>query len=228
MEECELKHALIVDPGLIEEGLVFKGREVDLSGKRCDLLFTDKEGRDLYVEVKVKVSDSAYGQIARYAYLADDPDARFMLAGLSFVDGLKEVLANNYFEYCELDRRAVKSLLERLRMIADLELQKKKSGVRKEKAAEPIRKRKIVAEQQEASKPDMQQKRKKREQNGKNQAFKVKSRLQEEKLERGLPLEEIVWLQHLTQLEFKSKLTKLEERIEGIRKQRDGSGASVL
>lgn len=131
MEEAELKYALIMDPRLIEDGLVFKAREVYLSGKRCDLLFMDKDGLDLYVEVKVKVNDRAYGQIARYEYLARNAEARFMVAGLSFVDGLKEVLANNYYEYCELDEGLIESLLERLWLIVELEGRRSGYGARK-------------------------------------------------------------------------------------------------
>jgi RecB family endonuclease NucS len=52
MYEADLTRALILNPNFIEAGLTFKGREVVLSGKRCDLLFEDKIGNNLYVEVK--------------------------------------------------------------------------------------------------------------------------------------------------------------------------------
>ncbi|MGJ9385567.1 endonuclease NucS domain-containing protein [Salipaludibacillus sp. CF4.18] len=63
MNEAELTYGLINYSDLIEPGLTFKGREVNLAGKRCDLLFVDKDGKDLYVEVKKHVDVNGGGQL---------------------------------------------------------------------------------------------------------------------------------------------------------------------
>ncbi|HDR4445023.1 MULTISPECIES: endonuclease NucS domain-containing protein [Bacillus cereus group] len=102
MKEMQLHDLLISNPDLIEEGCTFLKREVNLQGKRCDLLFQDKEGRELYIEVKLKVDDRAVGQLLRYDGLSNNPHARFMLAGLSFVPGLKDALTKHNYEYKEI------------------------------------------------------------------------------------------------------------------------------
>ncbi|MCD8509943.1 MAG: endonuclease NucS [Bacillus sp. (in: Bacteria)] len=133
MDEMELKHAIMVQPELIEAELVFKDKEVYLNGKRCDLLFTDKDGLDVYVEVKLRVKDNAYGQIARYNTLVNNPEARFMVVGLSFQEGMKEALKKFGFEYCELNEEKVDSLLEKISWMVDAEVKKKLEEIRVEK-----------------------------------------------------------------------------------------------
>ncbi|MHA6252745.1 endonuclease NucS domain-containing protein [Oceanobacillus sp. CAU 1775] len=108
MKEIQLTEILISNPHLIEEGCVFLDSEVNLNGKRCDLLFLDINKRKLYVEVKLKVNDSAVGQLIRYDGIVDNPDARFMLVGLTFVSGLKEGLLKHGYEYKEINLDEVK------------------------------------------------------------------------------------------------------------------------
>ncbi len=108
MKEVQLHEILIANPNLIEEGCIFLESEVNLYGKRCDLLFLDKNKRKLYVEVNLKVNDSAVGQLIRYDGLAKSPDARFMLVGLTFVAGLKEGLEKHGYEYKEINFDEVK------------------------------------------------------------------------------------------------------------------------
>lgn len=114
MKEKDLHNALILNPSLIEEGLRFKGSEVYIQGKRCDLLFEDKFGNDLYVEVKKHVDYSAVGQLVRYDGLVNDENARFMLVGFSFLDGLKEGLQKRGFEFKEIPEKVVSSYVARL------------------------------------------------------------------------------------------------------------------
>lgn len=102
LKEIQLHELLIANPNLIEDGCIFVESEVNLQGKRCDLLFHDKEGKKLYIEVKLKVDDKAVGQLLRYDGLVNNPEARFMLAGLSFVGGLKEGLEKHGYEYKEI------------------------------------------------------------------------------------------------------------------------------
>ncbi|RKL65035.1 hypothetical protein CR203_22835 [Salipaludibacillus neizhouensis] len=88
MNEAELTYGLINYSDLIEPGLTFKGREVNLAGKRCDLFFVDKDGKDLYVEVKKHVDPNGGGQLMFYSGLVSDSSARFMLVAFSIMDML--------------------------------------------------------------------------------------------------------------------------------------------
>lgn len=112
MKEVQLHEILIANPYLIEDGCIFLESEVNLSGKRCDLLFLDKNKKKLYVEVKLKVNDSAVGQLIRYDGLANNQDARFMLVGLTFVAGLKAGLTKHGYEYKEINLNEVKEKKE--------------------------------------------------------------------------------------------------------------------
>jgi hypothetical protein len=114
LKEVQFHEILISNPDLIEEGCVFLESEVNLSGKRCDLLFLDKNKRKLYVEVKLKVNDSAVGQLIRYDGLVNNPDARLMLVGLTFVAGLKEGLTKHGYEYKEINLDDVKDKKENI------------------------------------------------------------------------------------------------------------------
>ena len=115
MKELDVQNALIINPSLIEEGLTFKEREVRLNGKRCDLLFIDKAGKQLYVEVKLKVSDRSVGQLIRYDGLVNNPDARFMLVGLDILDGLEEGLVKKGYEFKLLDETEIAKLISQLK-----------------------------------------------------------------------------------------------------------------
>jgi hypothetical protein len=114
LKEVQFHEILISNPDLIEEGCIFLESEVNLSGKRCDLLFLDKNKKKLYIEVKLKVNDSAVGQLIRYDGLANNPDARFMLVGLSFVAGLKEGLEKHGYEFKEIILDEVKDNKEKI------------------------------------------------------------------------------------------------------------------
>lgn len=131
MEEADLKYALIVNPSLIEEGLIYKDREVNLNGGRCDLLYEDKDGNELYVEAKIRALDNAAGQIMRYEHLVNNASARFMVVGLSFLDGLKEALVIKNYEYRHLMEDDVQSIIDRMNIVLDLLARKNKSNNRK-------------------------------------------------------------------------------------------------
>lgn len=103
MKEVQLHEILIANPYLVEEGCTFLESEVNLNGKRCDLLFLDKNNKKLYIELKLKVNDSAVGQLIRYDGLVNNSDARFMLVGLTIVAGLKEGLEKHGYEYKEIN-----------------------------------------------------------------------------------------------------------------------------
>ncbi|MFN7252947.1 MAG: endonuclease NucS domain-containing protein [Anaerobacillus sp.] len=127
MYEADLTRALILNPNFIEEGLTFKGREVVLSGKRCDLLFEDRYGNDLYVEVKLDVKDKAVGQLMRYDVLVNDPNARFMSVGFTFLDCLKDGLIKRGFEYKEVSEATIASYLSIYNSVSFKEFNKHKA-----------------------------------------------------------------------------------------------------
>ncbi|PYZ94880.1 hypothetical protein CR194_04975 [Salipaludibacillus keqinensis] len=102
MKEADLVNALIVNSDLIEPGLSFKEKEVNLDGKRCDLLFVDNNGKDLYVEVKKHADLHGAGQLVLYNGLVSNRSARFMLVALSIADKLVQGLHRGGYEYVEV------------------------------------------------------------------------------------------------------------------------------
>ena len=52
MDERTFEDIICKYPELIEEKLSFKGRQVIVKGKRVDVLFEDRYGQQLIVEVK--------------------------------------------------------------------------------------------------------------------------------------------------------------------------------
>jgi hypothetical protein len=67
MTEKEFEHILIKHPELIEEGLIFLGNQVSLDGKQLDLLFKDKNGQKLIIEVKLIARRKDIAQLIDYA-----------------------------------------------------------------------------------------------------------------------------------------------------------------
>ncbi len=70
---------------LIEDCLIFKGRQITLFGRRMDILFEDKFKRKLIIELKVgPIKDEHIGQILSYEGMllsGEDPTIRVMLIG---------------------------------------------------------------------------------------------------------------------------------------------------
>src|SRR5690554_979258 len=113
MNEGLLKFVLKEDTFLIEEGLTFRKSDVLLgNGQRIDLLFEDKEGRELYVEVRLHVNDKDFGQLASYRQLVKNKDTRFMLVGVSFAEGIKETILHHKYECKEVDEEEVERRLK--------------------------------------------------------------------------------------------------------------------
>ena len=83
-------------PELIEDGLVFKGRQIIKFGRRIDILFEDKFKRELLVELKSgPIKDEHIGQILSYEGMllsADDPTIRIMLIGTRVPPNLQKSL----------------------------------------------------------------------------------------------------------------------------------------
>lgn len=63
--EDSLAKRLSATPEQLEEGLVFDSSELDTSTGKTDLVFRDRHGKYLIIEVEREATDSAVGQILR-------------------------------------------------------------------------------------------------------------------------------------------------------------------
>ncbi len=102
-------------PELIEDGLIFKGRQVNVKGKRVDLLFEDRHGQNLIVELKVgNITRKHTGQLMDYEghFLSpDDPTIRTMLVGNRVPENIRRALDHHGFEWKEIPISFLKDFL---------------------------------------------------------------------------------------------------------------------
>jgi hypothetical protein len=109
-KEIVLQNKLIVRHDVIEEGLLLIKREtlIGLTKKRCDILFKDKHGNDLFVEVKEVIDEKAIQQILEYKRIVSNPVARFMLVANSHIDKAYEQQLNNFcIEYKSINKDCI-------------------------------------------------------------------------------------------------------------------------
>ncbi len=114
MFENQIRNVLMNKPFLLEGGLKFKGITMFLKGDICDLKFEDRYGNDLYVLFEKEIDDSAIGRLFRYYSHISNPNARFMLVGFSFIEGVKEALLDWEFEYKQLNVEEIQAVISRL------------------------------------------------------------------------------------------------------------------
>lgn len=113
-EEIVLQNKLLIRHDLIEDGLTLIERESVIDQrKRCDILFKDRNRRNLYIEVKEAVDNKAIEQILEYRTLVGDEDARFMLisnypTNEIFCSKLKEL----QIEYMSINKKDIEIHLE--------------------------------------------------------------------------------------------------------------------
>lgn len=104
-------------PELIEEGLILKGRQVTLYGRRMDILFEDKFKRKLIVELKSgPIKDEHIGQILSYEGMilsADNPTIRTMLIGSRVPPNIQRSLDHHGIAWKELTFTALKDFLNK-------------------------------------------------------------------------------------------------------------------
>ncbi len=67
MNEKQYQRLLLANTHLIEDGLVHVGSEVSLESGRADLIFKDKNGKFLLIELKTHAESATEPQINRYA-----------------------------------------------------------------------------------------------------------------------------------------------------------------
>jgi len=106
MNEREFEDIICKYPELLEDGLSLKGRQVTVEGKRVDLLFEDKHGYTVIVELKkgivVRKDTSQLLDYEGYFLSGDDPNVRVMLVGNRVPENLRRSLDHHGFEWREL------------------------------------------------------------------------------------------------------------------------------
>lgn len=116
MKEQDIENILIRHPELIEEGLVFRRNQVNLQGKRLDILFEDKNGQELIVEVKRIAGRKDIAQLMDYAgYFVDENrmPIRVMLVAMRIPENFKKSLKWFGVEYKEVPIDELEALMER-------------------------------------------------------------------------------------------------------------------
>ena len=93
-------------PELIEDSLVLKNRQANVKGKRIDLLFEDRHGLRLIVELKVgPIKRDHVAQLMDYEghFLSpDDPTIRTMLVGNYVPSNFRNTFDHRGFEWKEI------------------------------------------------------------------------------------------------------------------------------
>lgn len=104
-------------PELIEEGLIFKARQVRVCGKIMDVLFEDQFKDKLIVELKVGPIDRKHvGQVMEYeggVLNIEEPTARIMLVGNRVPPNLQKALDHHGIEWREISFSYLKEFLRK-------------------------------------------------------------------------------------------------------------------
>jgi RecB family endonuclease NucS len=66
LSEDDICRILSNFPSLIEDDLKYKSREVEVEGGVIDMVFIDIEGNHMLVEIEIKATDAAIGQVSRF------------------------------------------------------------------------------------------------------------------------------------------------------------------
>lgn len=123
MDERTLEDIICKYPELIEDKLSFKGRQVIVKGKRVDVLFEDRYGQQLIVEIKKgAVKREHVGQLFDYEghfVSSDNPNVRVMLVGNRVPENFRRSLDHHGIEWREL---TIPSLIKFLGQKGDLDL----------------------------------------------------------------------------------------------------------
>lgn len=123
MLEKQFEDVLCRYPVLIEAGLKFINRQVNVSGKFADMLFEDRFGQKLIIELKKGVIKREHiAQLFDYEgyFLSpDNPNVRVMLIGNRVPPNLRKSLDHHGFEWMEI---AEETLKMHLKEVNDVEL----------------------------------------------------------------------------------------------------------
>ncbi len=148
MTEKEFDTIIAKYPELIEEGLVFRGRQVNVGGKYVDLLFEDRHKQKLIVELKVgTIVRKHIAQLIDYEgyfLTPDDPTIRVMLVGNHVPNNLRLSLDHHGFEWKDIPVNKLINFLkekndkETLKYFSREELESKNITVRNEVTTKPV------------------------------------------------------------------------------------------
>jgi hypothetical protein len=134
--EKDFEDILSSNPELIEDGLRLLGRQVSLKGKFADLVFEDRFGQKLVIELKKGIIKREHvAQLLDYEgyFLSpDDPNIRVMLIGNRVPPNLRRSLDHHGIEWKEI---RVTTLIEHLRNNRNDDLLKRFSDEEKEPSA---------------------------------------------------------------------------------------------
>ncbi len=123
MDERTFEDIICTYPELIDDNLSFKGRQVSVKGKRVDVLFEDRYGQQLIIEIKKDaVKREHVGQLFDYEghfVSSDNPNVRVMLVGNIVPENFRRSLDHHGIEWREL---TIASLINFLRQKRDFEL----------------------------------------------------------------------------------------------------------
>lgn len=113
--EKQIEDILCKYPELIEDGLTVTDRQKTIHKRRMDILFKDKYGRDLIVELKRgAIKDEHLGQILSYEGLllsADDPTIRVMLIGNRVPPNIQKSLDHHGIAWKEISYSRLKEFV---------------------------------------------------------------------------------------------------------------------
>lgn len=112
--EKQFEDILAKYPDLIEEGLSLEGRQVNIDGKAIDLLFKDKHGDTLIVELKKGTTKREHmTQPLDYAgyFYESNPTTRVMLIGKFIPKNLQNTLDHHGIEYRQFSPSSLREYL---------------------------------------------------------------------------------------------------------------------
>lgn len=116
MFERDLEIVLANYPELIEDGMEFVGRQVCIDGKFVDLLFRDKRGTLVILELKRgTIKREHIAQLLDYeGYFLDkeSPDVRVMLVGTKVPTNFQKALDHHGIEWREITFEKLRRFLE--------------------------------------------------------------------------------------------------------------------
>ena len=115
MNEKEFEDILAKYPDFIEGGLKLVGRQITIFGRRIDLLFEDRFGHKLLVELKLgPIRDPHIGQILSYEgyVLSDDePAMRVMLIGNRVPPNIRKMMDHHGIAWREITYAQLREML---------------------------------------------------------------------------------------------------------------------
>jgi hypothetical protein len=126
LSEKDLEDILGRYPELIEDGLIFSGRQVSIDGKYVDLLFEDKLGYKLIIELKKGVIKRDHiAQLLDYEgyFLSkDNPNISVMLIGSRVPPNYQRMLDHHGLEWKEISYSTLINFLKAKNDIDFLEI----------------------------------------------------------------------------------------------------------